>query len=842
MLYMTNLRFALRTLFKTPFVTIFAIISIALGIGANTAMFSIFEQVLMRPLPVQEPDRLVNLAAPRPLIKDAVGISLSYEGGWAGNSNDSFSYPMFRDLEKIQTAFTGIAAHSEFRANLAAQNKVLAGNGLLVSGSYFSVLGIRPALGRLLSPQDDRVIGELPVVVLSYTFWKNHFGLNPDVLNQTMVVNGQAMTIIGVAPHGFEGTTMGYAPQVFVPITLRQSMKRGSPALEARLDRWAFLFARLKPGISIEQAEATLKGQYSAIIKEVEAPLLKGISEQAMAQFKAHALALSPGVRGQSVVFGMKDLKMTMSLLLGITVLVLIIACSNVANLLLARGAARAGEMAVRLSIGASRLRIVTQLLTESCLLALMAGIASIPAAQWTLDLVTSLIPPEDILPIHFAINKEALLFTAALMIGTGLLFGLFPALHISRPNLVSTIRGQAGQPSGAKSAARFRASLATAQIALSLTLLMVTGLFTKSLLNANRSNIGLNIDRVVTFSISPFRNGYTHQGSLQLLERLEENLAALPGVTNVTASMNPLLVSRAEHSVGVEGYQTDPYRDMAPYAKIGPAYFKMLGVPLISGREFTRSDAADRPKVAIINEAFAKKYNLGRDVLGKHIGDGSGWQHPDMEIVGLVPNAKYGGIGMESLPWFFSPYRQESQIEFISFYVQTSLNPEQLFPGIKKLMAQIDPNLPVENLRTMPQMVRDSDFIQKTFVLLSTAFTCLAVLLAAIGIYGVLAYAVAQRTREIGLRIALGASEAQVRGMVLYKVGIMTLIGVAIGLFLGISIGRTIAFMLYQLQGSDPVVLFSSAIILALVALIAGFIPAYRASKIDPMQALRYE
>jgi predicted permease len=837
---MANLRFALRTLFRTPFVTICAIVSIALGIGANTAMFSIFEQVLMRPLPVQEPDRLVNLAAPKPRL---VGTSCYL--GFAGGIDEVFSYPLFRDLEKIQTAFTDIAAHSQFNANLAAREMVLAGKGLFVSGGYFPILGIRPALGRLLNPQDDHVIGEVPVVVLSHAFWKTHFSQDPSVLNKTMVINGQVMTIVGVTQYGFEGTTLGYEPQVFVPITMRGLMERGYDALDSplsRLSSWVYLFARLKSGVSIEQAGASIKGQYSAIINETDVPMFKGIDNQTMAQFKAHTPVLTPGTRGQSIVFGMKELKVTLVMILGISALVLAIACSNVANLLLARGAARAGEMAVRLSIGAGRARIVTQLLTESCLLALMAGIASIPAAQWTLDFITSLIPPEDISPIHFAINKETLLFTAVLTIGTGLLFGLFPALNISRPNLISTLRGQGGQPSGAKSAARFRTSLATAQIALSLTLLMVTGLFTKSLLNAGRTNLGLNIDQVTTFSISPFRNGYTHQGSLQLFEQLEENLAALPGVTNVTASMNPLLASWAEQGVGVEGYQTDPYRDLANYAKIGPAYFKMLGVPLISGREFTRSDAADRPRVAIINEAFAKKYNLGRNVLGKHIGDSSGWQHPDMEIVGLVSNAKFGRIGTESRPWFFSPYRQERQIQFISFYVQTSLNPEQLFPGIRKLMAQIDPNLPVENLRTMPQMVRDSDFIQKTFVLLSTAFTCLAILLAAIGIYGVLAYAVAQRTREIGLRIALGASEAQVRGMVLYKVGIMTLVGVVIGLLLGISIGRTIAFMLYQIQGSDPAVLCSSVIILALVALIAGFIPAYRASKIEPMQALRYE
>jgi predicted permease len=422
------------------------------------------------------------------------------------------------------------------------------------------------------------------------------------------------------------------------------------------------------------------------------------------------------------------------------------------------------------------------------------------------------------------------------------MLFGLFPALHSTCPDLISSLKGQAGQPSGARSAARFRAALATAQIALSLALLVAAGLFTKSLFNVSRVNLGLKVDNVLTFGVSPALNGYKPERSLQLFERLEDELAALPGVGGATSCLVPLLAgSNWGSDVSVEGYPAGPDTDMnSRYNEIGPSYFRTLGVPLISGREFTRSDAGSGSKVALVNEAFAKKFNLGRDAVGRRIGNRDG--KLDTEIVGLVLNAKYSEVKPEVPPLFFRPYRQDNQIGYLTFYVRSSLDPEQLMPAISKVVARLDPNLPVENLRTMPQQVRENVFLDRMISVLSTAFACLATLLAAVGLYGVLAYTVAQRTREIGLRMALGASPANVRAMVLRQVGVLTLIGGVIGLGLAVMLGRLAQSLLYQLKGSDPVVLALSAVVLAFVALGAGFVPAYRASQVDPMHALRYE
>ncbi len=830
---MINPKLALRTLFRTPFVTIIAIISLALGIGANTAIFSLFDQMLLRALPVQDPGRLVNLAAPGPNPG-------SQSCNQAGDCDEVFSYLMFRDLEKIQAVFTGIAAHRLFSANLAARGQTMNGDGMLVSGSYFPVLGARAALGRLLGADDDRTVGESHVVVLSHAYWQTRFAGDSGVLNQTLVVNGQDMTIVGVAQRGFEGTTLGGKPQVFVPITMRGFMSPGFKGFDNRRNYWVYLFARLKPGVSLEQARASLNGQYHAILNDVEAPLQKGMSEQTMARFRAKPVLIEPGARGQSSIS--RGAKVPLRMLLGVTAFVLIIACANVANLLLARGAARAGEMAVRLSIGASRHQLVAQLLAESCLLALVAGGASIVVARWTLDLIASLLPARAAATLQFDIDLPILLFAAVLTLGTGLLFGLFPALHCTRPDLVSSLKGQAGQASGAKTASRFRTAIATAQIALSLALLVAAGLFTKSLFNVSRVDLGLKVENVITFGISPALNGYTSPRARQLFERLEDELAALPGVTGVTDSLVPLISgSNWGNDVSVEGYPAGPDTDMnSRYNEIGPAYFTTLGVPLISGREFTRSDAAAAPKVAIVNEAFAKKFNLGRAAVGRRIGDSGG--KLDTEIVGLAQNAKYSDVKQVVPPLFFRPYRQDERQRFLAYYVRTSLAPDQLLQTISKVVASLDPNLPVEDLRTMPQQVQDNVFMDRINSVLSAAFASLATLLAAIGLYGVLAYTVAQRTREIGLRMALGASPAQVRTMILRQVGMMTLVGGAIGLALAVWLGRYAESLLYQLKGSDTVVLSASAIALALVALGAGFIPAHRASQVDPMRALRYE
>ncbi|MBI2223294.1 MAG: ABC transporter permease [Acidobacteria bacterium] len=828
-----HLKLAFRRLWKTPFVTIVAIVSLALGIGATAAIFSLFNEMLLRPLPVPEPYRLVNLEAPGPKPG-------SQSCNNAGNCDVVFSYPMFRDLQNAQTVFTNIAAHRAFGANLASRGQTLSGEGMLVSGSYFQVLGVRPALGRLINSQDDRTLGQSPVVVLGYGYWQTRFAGNPGVLGEQMVINGQSMTIVGVTPQGFEGTTIGTRPQVYVPITMRGLMTPGFNGFHRRNTYWAYLFARLRPGVSIEQARAALNTHYRAIINDVEAPLQRGMSDQTMERFRARQVRVEEGARGQSSVG--REARAPLTMLLGVTALVLLIACANIANLLLARSAARAGEMAVRLSIGASRRHLAAQLMTESVLLAILGGAAGLVVARWTLDLIASLLPAEAATALQFRIDTTVLLFAAAVTIGTGVLFGLFPALHATRHDLLSVLKGQTGQPSGARGAARFRTSLATTQIALSMALLVGAGLFTRSLVNVSRTELGITIDNLVTFGVSPELNGYTPERSKILFERLEERLAAVPGVTAVSSSLVPALAgSNWGSDVSVQGFKAGPDTDTnSRFNEIGPDYFRTMGIPLLLGREFTRADALKGPKVAIVNEAFAKKFNLGREAVGKRIGRRN--SALDTEIIGLVQNAKYSEVKGDIPPLFFSPYRQDDSIGQLAFYVRTSLDPEEFLAHIPKVVAELDPNLPVENLRTMPQQVRDNVFLDRLITTLSTAFACLATLLAAVGLYGVLAYTVAQRTREIGLRMALGAAPARVRGMVLRQVALMTLVGGAIGLTGALWLGPMAESQLYQLKGRDPVVFVGAAAVLGIIALVAGFVPAHRASRVEPMWALRYE
>jgi len=826
---------AVRALLRTPLVTIVAVVSLALGIGANAAIFSLFDQMLVRPLPVPHPDELVNLSAPGPTPG-------SHSCGQAGDCQSVFSYPMVRDLQRVQTAFTGIAAHRPCGVNLAYRGQTLNGRGLLVSGSYFPVLGLQPELGRLLNQGDDRTVGEPRVVVLSYDYWRTHFDQRRDVLNQPLIVNGQPLTIIGVAPRGFQSTALGVRPQVFIPMTIRDAIETyAKGSMEDRRSYWAYCFARLKPGMTPARALAAVNVPYSAILNDVEAPLQKGMSDQTMRQFRARRLTGELDARGQSSVH--KEARTPLVLLLSVTGLVLLIACANIANLLLARAAGRSAEMAVRLSIGASRWRLVRQLLTEAGLLALLGGVTGLLVARWTLDLIMSLLPTDAVDLVGVSIDGRVMLFAVALTVATGLLFGLFPALHSTRPNLVTALKGQSGQPSGARAAARFRTLLVTAQVGLSMLLLVCAGLFVKSLFNVSRVDLGLKIERVVTFGVSPQLNGYTAQRSLELFERLEDELAAVPGVTDVSAAMVPLLAGdNWSNSLEVEGFPSGPDTDTeAHFNKVGPAYFRTFAVPILAGREFTRADAANGARVAIVNEEFTKKFKLGRNAVGKHIQQGPK-DSPQIEIVGVVANAKYSDVKDAPPPQYFVPYRQGETLGFLNFYVKTSLPPDRLLAALPKVVARLDPNLPVESLRTMEQQVRENVFLDRMLTVLSSSFAALATLLAAVGLYGVLAYTVAQRTREIGLRMALGAAPDRVRRMILSQMGIMTVVGGAAGLALAAAAGWYAQSLLFQLKGWDPVVFASSACLLGLIALAAGFVPALRASRVDPMTALRYE
>ncbi|UCG87255.1 MAG: ABC transporter permease [Gemmatimonadota bacterium] len=833
---MTSLRLAIRSLVKSPFVAAVAVLSLALGIGANAAIFSLFDQMLIRSLPVHEPGRLVNLGAPGPKPG-------SQSCNQAGDCDEVFSYAMFRDLEREQRSFAGIAAHRLFSANLAHSSQTLNGRGMLVSGSYFGVLGVQPELGRLFGPADDQITGEHFVTVLSHRYWLNRLGGDPTILNQTIVINGHPMTIVGVAARGFDGTTMGTRPDVFVPLSMRGVMQRGFDGFENRRNYWAYLFARSLPDVSIEQATAGINTLYSGIINELEAPLQEGMSEQTLERFRAKQITVAPGRRGQS--FMNSEVKTPLILLFTMTGVVLLIACANIANLLLAQGANRSQEMAIRGSLGAARHRLVAQLLTDSFVLAVLGGIASLLVARGTLQLIASLLPPEDAAIMALELSPTVILFAAAVSVGTGFLFGMYPALHSTRPDLMTLVRAGSGQPSGARAAARFRSSLVTAQIALSMALLVAAGLFIKSLNNVSRVDLGINTENVVTFGISPVLNGYEPEESQVLFGRVEEELAAIPGVTAVSAAIIPIISgSNWGTDVSVEGFESGPdIDDNARFNIVSAGYFSGLGIPLLAGREFTQADVIGAPKIAVVNEAFTRKFGLnGLEAVGKWMSSDDQTTDLDIQIVGLIGDAKYSQVKQETPPLFFTPYRQRESMGFMTFYVRTSVEPASVIRAIPNVVKRLDGNLPVEDLKTLQQQVRENVTGDRIIGTLSASFATLATLLAAIGLYGVLAYTVTKRTREIGLRMALGADSRRVRRMVLWQVGRMMLVGGVLGIVAGLLLGRAARSLLFGVEGTDPMVVASVTVLLTGIALGAGYLPALRASKIDPMQALRYE
>jgi predicted permease len=830
-----NLRLAFRTLARTPFVTTIAVLSLALGIGANTAIFSVFEQFLLRKLPIREPGELVILGAPGP---NPGSQSCGSEGG----CDEIFSYPMYRDLEKGQSTVK-LAGHVRFSSNISFRKRSGVGQGALITGSYFPVLGVQPALGRLLTTADDEIVGGHPVVVLGHRYWTNTLGADRTVLNDQIVINGTTMTIVGVGPPEFTGITLGTIPDLYVPMVMRRQVQSWFNGFENRRNYWLYAFGRLAPGATPEAAAAALNAVYTPILNDVEAPLQERMSDKQLVEFKAKKVTVTRSPQGQSSTDD--EARTPLAILFGVTAIVLLIACANIANLLLARGAGRATEVAVRMSLGARRGQVIAQLLLEAVLLALMAGGASLLVSRWTLAGLTSLLPEEAALTIGIGLQWPMVLFAAGLSLATGLAFGLFPAVHSTRPDLIGAIRQTSGQSSGTRSANRFRTSLVTAQIALAMALLTCAGLFVQSLRNVSRVDVGANVERLVTFSIAPELNAYSGARSAQFFARLEEELRAIPGVTSVAAARVPFLAgSNWGTDVSVEGFKRGPEIDAnSRLNTIGPGYLSTLGMPLISGREFTEADLVGRPGVVIVNQAFAKKFNLGPNPVGRRMSEnGAPDAALDLEIVGFMQDTKYSEVKGATPPLFFKAYKQDTTVGDLNFYVRTAGDPAQLLRAIPGVVARLDPDLPIDELKTMEQQVRENVSLDRVISILSSAFAGLATLLAAIGLYGVLAYSVAQRTREIGVRMALGATAGSVRGMVLRNVAVLTGIGGVIGVGLAVALGRAASSILFGLKGHDPVVLTVSAVLLALVALGAGYLPALRASRVNPMQALRWE
>lgn len=670
---MHDLRHAVRLLVRTPFVSTVAVLTLALGIGANAAIYSLFDQILVRPLPVAEPDRLVNVVTPGPKPG-------STSSGAAGGIEAILSYPMYRDLEAAGAESIDLAAHRSTGANLTFAGNTVSGQVMLVSGSYFRVLGLSPALGRLLDSSDDDAIGAHLVAVLAYDYWQAQLGGDPGVVGESILVNGVPLTVVGVAPRGFTGTTLGVRPRGFVPITMRGELSPWFDGFDDRTSHWVYAFGRLRPGVTLEQARTVLDGVYRPIVREVEAPLIPPVDDATRAAFLEKSIVLEPGSRGQSLVHAEASTPLT--LLLVITGVVLLIACTNIANLLLARGAARSTEMVVRLSLGASRSRIAAQLLTESLVLAALGGVAGLLVAQWTLALVASILPSEVVSLLRLELGASVVVFTAAVALGTGLLSGLAPALHGTRTELATALRTGAVHHTGGRRSARFRTTLVTGQVALAMMLLVTAGLFLRSLINVTRVELGVRTENIVSFTLSPELNGYAPEERRALFREVEDALAALPGVTHVVGAVVPLLAdTRWSANIAIEGVETQ-----APlfvlFNRVGPGFFRALDVPLVAGREFTEADDLGAPRIAIVNETFARTFGLGRDAIGTRIAIGA-TPRPDVEIVGIVQDAKYSAVKEDVPPLFFTPYRQDPEVGSLTFYVRTAHDPAEVVRAI---------------------------------------------------------------------------------------------------------------------------------------------------------------
>jgi predicted permease len=833
-----DLRYAVRALMARPLVTSAAVLSLAIGIGVNTAIFSVFDRLVLGRLPVQNPTDLVVVASPGP----RPGNNSSGDGG---DQDTIFSYALFRDLERVQNVFSGIAAQRDFPANLSHRGQTQRGQGVLVSGGYFPTLGLTPALGRLFTLEDDRTPGGHDLVVLSHDYWATQFGRDPAVLNGALVINGVPMTIVGVAPAGFRGTTKMERPQVFVPLTMAARVRPGWNRMEQRNDHWLYVFGRLKPNLTREQAQGLLNVPFTALIRDVEYPALRrGIgSERARAAFQARQVFLRDGARGQNSERNQREMRSVMTLLFAVTGFVLLIACANVANLLLARANDRSTEISVRLSLGASAMRLVRLLLTEACVLGMAGAAAALIVSDATMRGLMTMLPVEDRELFTVGMNLPALAFTAGLGLLTGVIFGLLPAAQTVRRSLVTGLSARSSRTSGPRGAARLRASLAAAQIALATALLAQSGLFIVSLVNISRADLGIDSEGLITFRLAPSLNGYTPERTLAFFDQLEDDIRALPGVSAATSSTHPLLAdSDSTTNVTVEGFDAGPDADTTvSYALVSTDYFRTVGVPLLAGREFTRADVTDRPKVAIVNEAFVRKFNLGSRALGARMKRGAGNQPLDMEIVGIVRDAAYSEVKDAIPAQLFQPYRQ-NQFGGLSFYVRSGSDAQALAAAIPGVVRQIDANLPIERLRTMDDQIWENTTQDRILTTLSSTFAGFATLLAAIGLYGILAYLVTSRVRELGIRMAFGATGGDVRRLVFGHVGRITLVGGVIGVGAALGLGRLGQAFLFRLEGFNLPIIAAASVAVVAVALLAGVLPARRAASVNPVEALRAE
>jgi predicted permease len=830
-----DITFGVRMLAKNPGFTTIAVITLALGIGANTAIFSLMNQILLQQLPVKNPSELVILRAPGPMTGHVSSD---------GDETESFSYPMYKGLRDNNSVFSGILARSTFSASLASRGQTDRASGELVSGNYFEVLGVQPAVGRVFSQDDDRVPGGHPVVVLSHSYWERHFGSDPSVLNQVLLINNVEMTVVGVAQRGFFGVQVGKTPDFFVPLMMTPQMTLNAETIDHWNDYWIKVLARRKPGVSEKQAEAGINAAYKPLLEEQLPQIKAGWNEDKRQKFLNKKIFLSSGARGRTVA--QRDAGTPVITLFVMVAFVLLIACTNVANLLLARGASRQREFAIRTAMGASRGRMIRQLLAESLLCALGGGVLGIFLGSWLMRILTPMVVASaGIKGLTERLDPAVLAFALGATLLSGIFFGLIPAWRVTRMGVTDVIKDQGSTSSASVAHVGFRKVLVAGQVAFTLLLLAGAGLFMRSLWNLQSQDLGLKADHVITFTIEPSLNGYSKPRTIALIDQLRARVATLPGVRSVGAGDVPTLTGDdMGTNITVEGgpQLAEELQDV-DFDAVSPAYFSTLGIPLLSGREFNEGDGETAPKVAIASEAMVKRFFPGRNPLGAHFAFGGGKSvKPDIEIVGVVKDVKQEHVSSAFQPYVYLPYAQRPRVDGMTFYVRSTQDPLQLGVALQGEVRQMDANLPVFDLKTMERVVEEDLFSARIVALLSAGFAGLAALLAALGIYGVLAYVVVQRTREIGIRMALGAMAGQVRLLIVKEVGSMVLLGVAVGLPLAYGLARFSESLLYGVHAGDPAVYALGLGLIALIALAACFIPARRATRVDPLVALRYQ
>ena len=834
MTWLTNLaqdlRFAIRTLRKSPIFLLVAVLSLALGIGANTAIFTLADQLLLRLLPVRDPQQLVLFSA---------------KGRHYGSNQgmNRISYPMYQDFRDHNAVFSGMFCFREVDLSLSFSNRTERVSGELVSGNYFPLLGIAPAAGRLFTASDDLHQGGHPVAVISYGYWRSRFHGDPAAIGQKVTINGYPFTIIGVSQAGFSGTDPSRAPEVRVPIMMSRQIQEYLDPNDRR-SRWITAFARMKPDVDISKAQASIQPYFHRLLEmEVKQPAFAKASPEMKQQFLRMSMNVLPGLRGRSYM--RRDFEKPLLVLMFTVGLVLLIACANVANLLIARAASRQKEIAVRLALGSTRMRIVSQLLIESLLLAAAGGMVGLALAVWMDRTLIGFLPPSTTpLSISAVPDWRILGFNFGLCIITSLIFGLIPALQSTRPDLAPTLKDQAGAVVGGGST-RLRKALVAAQVALSLLLLIGAGLFIRSLGNLKDLYPGFRTTNLLAFKIDAPLNGYKPERTRDLYRRLSERLSALPGVESASLAVVPLLEGDEwDQWVTIDTYKPKTGELPDPHMNfVSTGYFKTLQTPLMLGRDFRAGDDQAAPKVAIVNETFAKKYFTGGVAVGHQIGMGiDPGTKTDITIIGVAQDTKYESMRDEIPPEVFRPYHQMDFVTGVVGYVRTARNPNQVFASVRGIVRELDPNLPIFDMTTLEKQMEDSLVTERLVASLSSAFGFVATLLAAVGLYGVVAYTVARRTREIGIRMAIGAATKDVVWLVMREVLVLLAIGIGVAVPAALLLTRLVRAQLYGIQPSDPASIFLATFCIAAVVALAGFIPARRATRVDPMKALRYE